>query len=112
MRALAIVDGEHYAPVVRDALAELPYDVVAAVLIGGTEKLRGGEDYGVPLVTGLDEGIAEYRPELVLDLSDEPVLKEYVEAFGRLLRVAQKPSACMRDGGDAQHVFYTRLVNW
>jgi len=46
------------------------------------------------------------------DLSDEPVLKEYVEAFGRLLRVAQKPSACMRDGGDAQHVFYTRLVNW
>lgn len=45
------------------------------------------------------------------DLSDEPVLKEYVEAFGRLLRVAQKPSACMRDGGDAQHVFYTRLVN-
>jgi len=50
-------------------------------------------------------------PELPRDLSDEPVLKEYVEAFGRLLRVAQKPSACMRDGGDAQHVFYTRLVN-
>ena len=52
-RAVAVIDGEHYAPVVRDALREVPYDVVAAVLIGGTEKLRGGEDYGVPLAAGL-----------------------------------------------------------
>lgn len=73
-RALALIDGEHYAPVVRDALAELPYDVVAAILVGGTEKLRGGDDYGVPLAAGLDEAIAEHRPEVVLDLSDEPVL--------------------------------------
>ena len=73
-RALAVIDGEHYAPVVRDALRDLPYDVVAAVLVGGTEKLRGGEEYGVPLAAGLDEAIAEHRPEVVLDLSDEPVL--------------------------------------
>ena len=73
-RALAVIDGEHYAPVVRDALREVPYDVVAAVLVGGTEKLLGGEDYGVPLAAGLDEAIAEHRPEVVLDLSDEPVL--------------------------------------
>ena len=58
----------------------------------------------------LDEFLGRF-PEVPRDLSGEPVLKEYVEAFGRLLRVAQKPSACMRDGGDAQHVFYTRLVN-
>jgi hypothetical protein len=58
----------------------------------------------------IDEFLGRF-PEVPRDLSDEPVLKEYVEAFGRLLRVAQKPSACMRDGGDAQHVFYTRLVN-
>ena len=58
----------------------------------------------------LDEFLGRF-PEVPRDLSDEPVLKEYVEAFGGLLRVAQKPSACMRDGGDAQHVFYTRLVN-
>jgi hypothetical protein len=58
----------------------------------------------------LDEFLGRFS-EVPRDLSDEPVLKEYVEAFGRLLRVAQKPSACMRDGGDAQHVFYTRLVN-
>ena len=31
---------------------ELPYDFVGAVLVGGTEKLRGGDDYGVPLVDG------------------------------------------------------------
>jgi cyclic 2,3-diphosphoglycerate synthetase len=36
-----VIDGEHYAPVVRDALAELPYEFVAALLVGGTEKLRG-----------------------------------------------------------------------
>jgi cyclic 2,3-diphosphoglycerate synthase len=74
MRALAIVDGEHYAPVVRDALGALPYEFVAAWLVGGTEKLRGGEDYGVPVVDSLEAAIAELEPELVVDLSDEPVL--------------------------------------
>lgn len=74
MRAVAIVDGEHYAPVVRDAISELPYEVVAAVLIGGTEKLRGGESYGVPTLGDLEEAIADFQPEVVVDLSDEPVL--------------------------------------
>jgi cyclic 2,3-diphosphoglycerate synthetase len=74
LRALAIVDGEHYAPVVRDALAGLPYEVVGAVLVGGSEKLRGGEEYGVPLAAELEEAIERFRPELVIDLSDEPVL--------------------------------------
>ena len=73
-RAIAIVDGEHYAPVVRDALAELPYEFVAAVLVGGTEKLRGGEDYGVPLEDDVESAIAQRAPEVVVDLSDEPVL--------------------------------------
>ena len=49
MRALALVDGEHYPDVVVAALAELDYEVVGAVMLGGTEKLRGGvPDYGVP----------------------------------------------------------------
>jgi cyclic 2,3-diphosphoglycerate synthetase len=73
VRAVAIIDGEHYADVVRSALAELPYDFVAAVLVGGVEKLRGGEEYGVPLLEDLDAALA-YEPELVVDLSDEPVL--------------------------------------
>ena len=74
MRAVAVIDGEHYADVVRDALAELPYDVVAAVVVGGTEKLRGGESYGVPLASTLEAAIVEYAPDVVVDLSDEPVL--------------------------------------
>jgi cyclic 2,3-diphosphoglycerate synthetase len=73
MRAVAVIDGEHYADVVRDALTELPYDFVAAVLIGGSEKLRGGEEYGLPLVDELDDALA-FEPELAVDLSDEPVL--------------------------------------
>jgi cyclic 2,3-diphosphoglycerate synthetase len=44
------------------------------LLAGGTEKLRGGEDYGVPRVDSLNEAIALYGPEVVVDLSDEPVL--------------------------------------
>jgi cyclic 2,3-diphosphoglycerate synthetase len=72
-RAVAVVDGEHYPPVVRAALAELPYDFVAAVLVGGTEKLRGGDDYGLPLVEDLETAVAD-GVELVVDLSDEPVL--------------------------------------
>jgi cyclic 2,3-diphosphoglycerate synthetase len=87
VRALAIVDGEHYPPVVRDALAELPHDVVAAVLVGGSEKLRGGEGYGVPLARDVMSGIDEYGPEIVVDLSDEPVLGpvERLELASRVL---------------------------
>jgi cyclic 2,3-diphosphoglycerate synthetase len=86
VRALAIVDGEHYAPVVRDALSELPYEVVAAVVVGGTEKLRGGEDYGVPLGKDVESAIATFAPEIVIDLSDEPVLGP-VERFALASRV-------------------------
>jgi cyclic 2,3-diphosphoglycerate synthase len=73
LRAVAVIDGEHYQPVVSATLAELPYEFVAAVLVGGVEKLRGGEEYGVPLVENLNAALA-YEPELVVDLSDEPVL--------------------------------------
>ncbi|HEX6490082.1 MAG TPA: hypothetical protein VF002_01765 [Gaiellaceae bacterium] len=73
-RTLALIDGEHYAPTVRDALAELPYEFVGAVFIGGSEKLRGGEEYGVMVLADLDAALRELEPELVLDLSDEPVL--------------------------------------
>src|SRR5882762_1831470 len=68
VRAVALIDGEHYAPVVRDALAELPYEWVGAILVGGIEKLRPDADYGVPLVDGFGSA------EVVVDLSDEPVL--------------------------------------
>jgi cyclic 2,3-diphosphoglycerate synthase len=74
MRALALIDGEHYAPVVKAALEELPYDFVAAHLVGGAEKLRDDADYGVAVAPDLNAALTEHRPELVVDLSDEPVL--------------------------------------
>ncbi len=75
MRALALIDGEHYPDVVRDALAALPYEVVGAVLLGGTEKLRGGEpDYGVPLWDALGDALEQVDVDVVVDLSDEPVV--------------------------------------
>jgi cyclic 2,3-diphosphoglycerate synthetase len=86
MRALAIIDGEHYPDVVRQALVELPYEFVAAVLVGGKEKLRGGESYGVPLAPGVEEAVSEHGPEVVVDLSDEPVLGP-VERFRLASRV-------------------------
>jgi len=83
MRVLALVDGEHYPPVVRSALASAPATVVGAALLGGIEKLTDPTalpDLGVPVVTGptpdaaLVEGLARFAPDLVLDLSDQPVV--------------------------------------
>lgn len=84
-RAVALIDGEHYPPVVRSALDELgvEYEVVSAVFLGGTEKIdtaRDGDVYGVPLVTGetaasaLGKALASFAPDVVIDLSDEPVI--------------------------------------
>jgi cyclic 2,3-diphosphoglycerate synthase len=71
-RAVVVIDGEHYPSVLRDAIAGLPYEVVGAWLAGGTEKLRGDADYGLPLLRELEDGFAQ--AEVVVDLSDEPVL--------------------------------------
>jgi cyclic 2,3-diphosphoglycerate synthetase len=87
MRAVAIIDGEHYAPVVRAALEELSHDFVGALLVGGVEKLRGGEEYGVPLLPDLHAAVSA-RAELVYDLSDEPVLDP-----GRRLLLASRALA-------------------
>jgi cyclic 2,3-diphosphoglycerate synthetase len=84
-RALALVDGEHYPPVVRAAIAAAgPEDqVVAALLLGGTEKLRGAPDYGVPLedaggdaAAGMLTAARKHAAGRIVDLSDEPVLSE------------------------------------
>jgi cyclic 2,3-diphosphoglycerate synthase len=85
MRTIALVDGEHYPPVTRwaiDVARERGYDVITAVLMGGTEKLAAGgpPDLGVPLRVADDRAgalataIDELDPDAVLDLSDEPVL--------------------------------------
>jgi cyclic 2,3-diphosphoglycerate synthase len=81
VKAIVVIDGEHYVSVVRDAFASLPYEVVGTYLAGGTEKLRGGEDYGVPLVDDFEGA------DVVVDLSDEPVLgpRERLRLASRVL---------------------------
>jgi cyclic 2,3-diphosphoglycerate synthase len=75
MRALVLIDGEHYPDVVIETLGALPYEVVGAVMLGGTEKLRGGvPDYGVPLWNKLAAALADVDVDVVVDLSDEPVV--------------------------------------
>jgi cyclic 2,3-diphosphoglycerate synthetase len=74
VNVLALIDGEHYPDVVRVAFVSLPYDVVGAVFVGGTEKLRGDEDYGVQLYSTLEEALEAADAEAIVDLSDEPIL--------------------------------------
>jgi cyclic 2,3-diphosphoglycerate synthetase len=115
IRAVALIDGEHYPPVVVEALAELAdrFTFLAAVFLGGTEKIGSGdieaaarETYGLPVhfahssgagdrvpegadgprdrlghvIAILEEVIDRYRPEAVVDVSDEPVVG-YRERF-------------------------------
>ncbi|MCA1716071.1 MAG: 2,3-diphosphoglycerate synthetase, partial [Actinobacteria bacterium] len=85
MRALFLIDGEHYPPVVLDAMKRVEetfgLEGVAAAFLGGTEKLKEGTDYGVPLVkaedpvSAVEKALEEYDDvEVVVDLSDEPVV--------------------------------------
>src|SRR5256885_17015788 len=103
MRAVAVVDGEHYPDVVRAALAELPYDFVGVMLVGGTETLRGEPDYGLPLVTEPGEA------EIAVDLSDGPVLDPRTSFFlaSPFLAAAIPPaSPAVRFGPPALHAFH------
>jgi len=86
---VVLVDGEHYPTAVADAISVLRdegWDVRAAALVGGGEKLRDTPDYGVPHATppAHDPGpagalraalaIAGDDVTAVLDIGDEPVL--------------------------------------
>ncbi len=87
MRALFLIDGEHYIPVNRDGIAEVArrrgYDAVGAAFIGGTEKIGSLDDLkklGLPVITDSDMltavsmAIEEFCPDVAVDLSDEPIL--------------------------------------
>jgi cyclic 2,3-diphosphoglycerate synthase len=84
VRALFLIDGEHYPPVVVDAMQSVHQSLraegVAAAFLGGTEKIRDGFDYGVPLVkdtdpvSAVEKALADYEVDVVVDLSDEPVI--------------------------------------
>lgn len=82
-RAIVLVDGEHYPPVTLDAIRHLAerFEIAGAVFLGGKEKLGGTLTLGaLPVVTGtsqrdaLERALDAYAPEVVIDVSDVPVL--------------------------------------
>ena len=98
-KMLCLVDGEHYLPVTQEAIDTLNnlehIDIVGAVFIGGTEKLRDdsqdtySEKLGVPVEFAKDKDIPfdiivdmirKYDADTVMDLSDEPIL-DYPKRF-------------------------------
>lgn len=98
-KVIALIDGEHYLPVIADALADIKdtkeYDLAAAIFVGGTEKLIDDDDLSMLDVTVLSgddpeellaEAIKSYNAGLIIDLSDEPVVG-YHERF-RLANIA------------------------
>lgn len=98
-RAVALIDGEHYFPVVIQALGRIRsdpvYDLLGAVFIGGTEKVTDStnmDSFGVPVILdheamhGIDLAIKQFQPEVFIDLSDEPVVG-YKERFDFACRI-------------------------
>lgn len=92
-KCLVLIDGEHYPPVIKQGLEiitrEYDYNIVGGVFLGGTEKIGQKEDFeilNIPLIIskdiikGVEIGIAKFKPDLVLDLSDEPIVG-YRERF-------------------------------
>lgn len=99
-RILCLVDGEHYLPVTKSALDTLDSighnEIVAAIFIGGTEKLRviseaeiaeklgknvhfGPDHHKIPYDL-IEEKIIEYNADMLMDLSDEPIV-DYSKRF-------------------------------
>ncbi len=80
-----MIDGEHYPPVVEAAIESLRREgreIAAVVMAGGREKvpatgiasLAGVTVTGGHPASALGRAIRDLSPELVVDLSDEPVL--------------------------------------
>lgn len=90
-KIVALIDGEHYPAVTKSGLDELGkvHEVIGAAFIGGTEKIGSDKDLavlGVPIVRDSDYlkcielAIEQFKPDELIDLSDEPVLG-YHERF-------------------------------
>lgn len=97
IKALALIDGEHYIPVLKEAIehVEKAYpdiEIVATVFLGGTEKIGTPEDVKkalpIPVILGKDnppireivETASKHGAEIAIDMSDEPVL-DYEKRF-------------------------------
>lgn len=107
-KILCLVDGEHYFPVTKSAIDKLEskgYDVKLLLFIGGTEKLRNtnldeikdffnkevifGEDHSKIPYELIKESIKKYDVDIVMDLSDEPVVN-YEKRFKIATEVLQQ----------------------
>jgi len=94
---IVLVDGQHYPPVTKKSLNELRdmgAEIKALVFLGGTEKVKdavkelgegeievfGGEHKKEISQSDIREVIEKYVPDIVVDLSDEPVL-DYADRF-------------------------------
>jgi len=86
-RLAAIIDGEHYPQVTNDALKILKNlfkgTLCGIIFIGGTEKITGSDikeyfDSEVFVIKNFNEDFLKaldiFKPDLVYDLSDEPVV--------------------------------------
>ncbi len=100
LKMLCLIDGEHYLPVTKSALNTLDslehIELVAAVFIGGTEKLRDatpeslGDQLGLKVYFETDHDkipydlivkvAVDHQADVVMDLSDEPVV-DYSQRF-------------------------------
>ncbi|MGC1120954.1 MAG: 2,3-diphosphoglycerate synthetase [Candidatus Methanofastidiosia archaeon] len=87
MNILALIDGEHYPQVTRDALRTIDGNVRAAVFLGGTEKIGSIEEltahFDIPVYMGgqlknildvITTACSTHDIDQVIDLSDEPIL--------------------------------------
>ena len=108
-KMICLVDGEHYLPVTKSALDLLDSlehnEIVAVIFIGGTEKLRevsedsisekmerpvhfGENHHKIPYKL-IEEMIEEYDADVVMDLSDEPIV-DYSKRFKIATAVLEK----------------------
>lgn len=104
MKILALIDGEHYPPVTRDALLSIKENVEAAVFLGGTEKIGSIEELksylNIPVYTSSDKHLSaiidiitevckKHDIQQVVDLSDEPVI-DYLDRFSIACRLMKE----------------------
>ncbi len=97
LRAIVLIDGEHYVSVLKGAIewAMKNYpdrEFVAAVFLGGTEKIGSPEEVRkalpipvyfsseFPPIETIIKVAKEYGADVVMDLSDEPIL-DYERRF-------------------------------
>jgi len=129
-----LVDGEHYPPVVAAAVARLEdaYIVAGGIFAGGREKLRGGEagglaglaaEIGVPRLDAVEprsvsanevlEGVRGVlraaRAEVLIDLSDEPVVG-YRERFLLMSAALAEGAAYVTSDTEVRPQAFARLA--